>query len=281
MQEHLIPRVGQHRLYDLTSENTSAETKASTARWYAEMMIDLFFSERGKSIVGDKKFNSLSLGEKIKIIKEFHSSELIDALNIIKNFGDKASHYYPDRKIDTREVEKIIEKSLSLFDYVLIELMKDGGIRKTEVTATLFSTFLPSIRVRVLKKIINFESLRGDSDEDMFLLDKLFLALTKNGEGKKAIRLLHKIKSKENISDYHVDFWMEKINLIQKKINENLLPIPKNIADCKRNFNDVLSQLTEEEKDKNSILINVFNTMLDQVEPSEMGEMQPNLIILM
>lgn len=281
MEEHLVPSAGQHRLYDLTSENTSAETKASTARWYAEMMIDLFFSGKGKSRVGTEKFNRLSLGEKIKILKEDYSNELIDALNLIKQFGDMASHYHPGRELDSKSVESIIKKSLSLFDFALIDLMKDNGIRKTEVTATLFSTFLPSIRVRVLKEIIDFASLRGDSDNDMFLLDKLVLALTKNGEAKKAIRLLEKLKKQEKIGDYHVSFWREKIEIIQGKIDEGVLPIPENISDCKRNFDDVFSQLSDEEKAENQNLIEVFNTMLDQVEPSQMGDKQPSLMVLM
>lgn len=281
MEEHLVPRAGQHRLYDLTSENTSAETKASTARWYAEMMIDLFFSEKAKLKVGAEKFNRLSLGEKIKTLKEDYSSGLIDALNLIKQFGDMASHYQPGRTIEAESVESVIKKSLSLFDFVLIDLMKDNGIRKTEATATLFSTFLPSIRVRVLKKIIDLGSVRGDSDDDMFLLDKLVLALTKNGEGKKAIRLLEKLKKQEKIGDYHVSFWEEKIEVIQGKIDEGVLPIPENISDCKRNFDDVFSQLSDEEKAENDSLIEVFNTMFDQVEPSEMGDKQPSLMVLM
>jgi hypothetical protein len=281
MKEHLVPKVGEHRLYDLLSENTSLETKASTARWYAEMMIDLFFSAKRKKELGESKFNNLSLGDKIKIIKPEYSSDLIDALNLIKQFGDIASHYKPERSIDEKNVKKIIEKALSLFDFVLIDLMKDRGIRKTEVTATLFSTFLPSIRIRVLRSITDLSSIKGDSDNDMFLLDKLVLALTKNGESKKAFRILEKLKKEEKIGEYHFDFCAEKIDIIQCKIDDGILPIPENISDCKRNFEDVLGQMSDVEKSGNKELIDVFNTMLDQVEPSQMGDKMPSLMVLM
>lgn len=281
MKDHLVPKVGHHRLYDLVSEKTSLETKASTARWYAEMMIDLFFSANAKEKVGEDKFNKLSLGEKIKILREWCSDELIDALNLIKQFGDIASHYNPSKTIKESEVNKIIVKALSLFDYALIDLMKDGGIRKTEVTAVLFSTFLPSIRVRVLSSILDLSDIKGNSDNDMFLLDKLLLALTKNGEGKKAQKLLSKLRKEEKIGDYHLRFWLEKLEVIQGKIDEGILPIPENISDCKRNFDDVLSQLTSFEKAENQALIDVFDTMLSQVEPSDMGDKVPNLMVLM
>lgn len=281
MRDHLIPHAGQHRLYDLQSESTSLEAKASAARWYAEMMIDLFFSVQGKEELGEEAFNRLSLGDKIKKIRPHYSQQLIDSLNLIKQFGDMASHYKPDRILDEKDVANVIDKSLSLFDFALIDIMKDRGIRKTEVTATLFSTFLPSIRIRVLKEILDLQSVKGDCDDDMFLLDKLVLALTKNGEAKKAIRTLESLKKKERIGDYHINFWKEKVDIIQGKIEEGVLPIPQNISDCKRNFEDVLRQLSEEDKIKNEELIQVFNTMLAQVEPSKMGDKQPSLMVLM
>jgi hypothetical protein len=281
MRNHLAPKVAEHRLYDLFSEKTSFETKASTARWYAEMMIDLFFSKESKKIVGKENFIKLSLGEKLKHIKQTSSKELIDSLNFIKQFGDEASHYKPDNILNKKDVDKVIEKALSLFDFALIDLIKDGGIGKTPITARLFSTFLPSIRVRVIRSIIDINSVRGDSDNDMALLDKLLLALTKNGEGKKAIKLLEKLKKKGNIGIEHVDFWKKKIQTIQSKIEEGILPIAENISDCKRNFYDVYEEMTENERNENKDLIEVFNIMLDQIEPSDMGQKKPNLMILM
>jgi hypothetical protein len=115
----------------------------------------------------------------------------------------------------------------------------------------------------------------------MFLLDKLVLALTKNGESKKAFRVLEKLKQEGKIGEYHFNFWAEKIDIIQGKIAEGVLPIPENISDCKRNFEDVLSRMSDEEKSGNKELIDVFNTMLDQVEPSQMGDKKPNLMVLM
>lgn len=281
MSEHLVPKVGEHRLYDLFSEKTSLETKASTARWYAEMMIDLFFSEKGKEKLGEEKFNNLSLGDKIKEIRPYSSTELINSLNHIKQFGDIASHYKPGRIIKEKEVHSIVEKSLSLFDFALIDLLKNGGLRTTKVTGTLFSTFLPSVRVRVLRKIINLSDINYHSDDDMYHLDKLVLALTKNGEISKALKILEKLRGNNQIDVNSMIFWREKLELIQEKIDEDILPIPKDISDCKRNFDDVLSKMSSEEKKANEKLINVFNIMLNQIEPSEMGDKKPNLIILM
>ncbi|WP_312773509.1 hypothetical protein [Pseudomonas rhodesiae] len=281
MKDHLVPKVGEHRLYDLTSNQTSLETKASTARWYAEMMIDLFFSYEAKSNLGEDAFNKLSLGDKISILRKPGAEKLTQSLDLIKDFGDKASHYQPGRVIKESDVEKVVTLSLELFDLALIDLMKNGGIRKTEITAKLFSTFLPSIRIRVLKSIINMRFIRPDSDEDMFILDKILLAYTKNGEIKKARRLLEKLQKQGALPQSHVEFWKEKIQIIQEKLEAGILPVSENISDCRRNFENVLSQMNESEKEQNSDLIKVFEVMLAQVEPSDLGDKIPDLVILM
>lgn len=281
MKDHLIPKVGEHRLYDLTSNQTSLETKASTARWYAEMMIDLFFSYEAKSNLGEDAFNKLSLGDKISVLRKPGAEKLTQSLDLIKDFGDKASHYQPGRVIKESDVERVVTLSLELFDLALIDLMKNGGIRKTEITAKLFSTFLPSIRIRVLKSIINMRFIRPDSDEDMFILDKILLAYTKNGEIKKARRLLEKLQKQGALPQSHVEFWKEKIQIIQEKLEAGILPVSENISDCRRNFENVLSQMNESEKEQNSDLIKVFEVMLAQVEPSDLGDKIPDLVILM
>jgi len=281
LKDHLVPKVGEHRLYDLTSNQTSLETKASTARWYAEMMIDLFFSYEAKSNLGEDSFNKLSLGDKISILRKPGAEKLTQSLDLIKDFGDKASHYQPGRVIKESDVERVVTLSLELFDLALIDLMKNGGIRKTEITAKLFSTFLPSIRIRVLKSIINMRFIRPDSDEDMFILDKILLAYTKNGEIKKARRLLEKLQKQGALPQSHVEFWKEKIQIIQEKLEAGILPVSENISDCRRNFENVLSQMNESEKEQNSDLIKVFEVMLAQVEPSDLGDKIPDLVILM
>jgi len=245
------------------------------------MMIDLFFSYEAKSNLGEDAFNKLSLGDKISILRKPGAEKLTQSLDLIKDFGDKASHYQPGRVIKESDVEKVVTLSLELFDLALIDLMKNGGIRKTEITAKLFSTFLPSIRIRVLKSIINMRFIRPDSDEDMFILDKILLAYTKNGEIKKARRLLEKLQKQGALPQSHVEFWKEKIQIIQEKLEAGILPVSENISDCRRNFENVLSQMNESEKEQNSDLIKVFEVMLAQVEPSDLGDKIPDLVILM
>jgi pentatricopeptide repeat protein len=123
--------------------------------------------------------------------------------------------------------------------------------------------------------------IRPDSDEDMFILDKILLAYTKNGEIKKARRLLEKLQKQGALPQSHVEFWKEKIQIIQEKLEAGILPVSENISDCRRNFENVLSQMNESEKEQNSDLIKVFEVMLAQVEPSDLGDKIPDLVILM
>lgn len=284
MTDYLTPKIGQHRINDMLSEATSLETKASTARWYAEMMIDLFLSKEVKCAIGEEDFYKLTLSEKIKGIKPFFSEQIIDSLQLIRNFGNKAAHYNPNVKIRETDVKKIVEKALTLFDLLLVNLLKDGGYEKTEYTPKIFSTFLPSIRCRVLNAIVDLNSVCCKDDigdrTDILMVHKLLLAYVKNGERKKAINVIKKLKKKNSLNSKWYSRFKKAIDVMDENVKKNILPIPRNIHDCKRNFDDVMKDLSDEEKFLNKELIDIFNIMLQLTTPSELGELQPNELYL-
>lgn len=223
---------------------------------------------------------NLRLEKKIKLLKKPGNENLCDSLNFIKGFSDKASHYLPGRVIEKKDVAKVVKRALELFDFALIDLMRNGGTRKTEVTAKLFSAFLPSIRVRVIKSILDRKTFDPSSNDNIFLLDKLLLAQTKSGEGKKSLRLLDERCAQGKLSKAHLKFRKEKLREIQKKMDSGVLPISENISDCRRNLEDILLQMSASDRIENSELIKVFETMLAQIEPSAMGDKVPNLVIV-
>ncbi|WP_318417660.1 hypothetical protein [Photobacterium leiognathi] len=274
MSTVLAPKIGENKLEEMLSLDTPIETKGWAARWYAEMLVELFLSEDAKLRVSN--FEDLSLGDKIKEISSDTSKEVLDALYTIENIGNQATHFKLDRELNDSEVQVAVEKAISLFDLILIDLFKDGGLAKTPNTAKLLSTLLPSIRVNVLQALVNLKSIETEYEAGVF--HKYLLALVKNGQREKARRLLKKLKKSNVLNAYQYDWWEDSVNTIYRDLDN--LPIAKNIEDCKRNFNNVLSSMSEDDKEENHKFIKIVSTMLDKVDASEMGDLVGDKILL-
>ena len=272
MSTVLAPKVGENRLKEMLSESIAIETRGWAARWYAEMLVELFLSYEAKS--KNEEFSALSLGDKIKEITPFYSKSIIDDLYTIEHVGNQASHFNSGRKLSDKDVTKAVEKAIRLFDLILIDELKRSGLDNTPNTATLLSTTLPSIRVNILSEFVNTTSL--ESEYDVAVLDKYLLALVKSGQREKARRLTKKMLSKSILSKYQYDYWEEKINIIHSNLNS--LPVAKSIEDCKRNFEDVLSSLSPIELEKNANFIRLLKDMYENVTPSDFGETKGNTV---
>lgn len=279
MKGYIIHQEAEHRLHDFVSEETSSETKVSAARWYTEMMIDKFFSKDLRNEIGQDEFNRMTLERKINRIKVTSSKELIDSLFYIKQFGDIGSHYRRGQTpIAIEKAEDVVRKALGLFDIALIDLLKNGGLAKTPYAATIFSTFLPAVRVRVLTKIIDFNKLNCRSEYDMGLLDKLLLALIKDNKRNKAFRILDKLGKDRILPDEDIFYWKERLTDIENEMRKGNLPIANDIYDCKRNLDDLVSKMSEVNQNNNKELIEILNTMLEQVIPSDWNDNTQNII---
>lgn len=283
MNEYIIAGIAQRRFNDLTSDSSSVETKSNAARWYAEMMIDKFFSARAKeNLENEDVFHDMALAAKIQELKKYSPPlNLISSLEYIKTIGDRGSHYHPNhQKITSIEAEKVVKMALSLFDLALVELLKDRGLWKSKSTATIFSTFLPAVRVRVLEQIIKHKDDHTRTPNDTKeLLWKWALALIKDNKKTKALRKVDDWTKKQLISQEDAKEWKNGLNAIHQKSRQELLPIAQNAADCKRNFNDCLKTINQAEKNANQELIELFHIMLDQITPSEMGNKIPNFCL--
>lgn len=274
MSTILAPKIGENRISEMTSPDTSFDTKCWAARWYTEMIVDLFLSNEAK--LRNDNFEKLSLGDKIKEISLDFSKELIEALYLVENLGNKGSHFRIASVVTEKDAEQAVNTAISLFDLILFDLFKNGGLARTPNTARLFSTFLPSIRSNVLCMLIDFDAFDKKSEYDVALLKKYLLALTKNNQREKARRLIKRLYKKSTIDKYQYEYFESTINIIAEKISE--LPIPKSIEDCKRNFDDVISSMEEDDKRCNSRIIDIFNILLNNVIPSEMGDLAGDLV---
>ena len=132
-----VPRIGHRRLNDLFSIQTSPETKANTARWYGELFIDKFLSCEIKKELGSEEFERKQLGEKIKLLEKSYSKNIINKLKLIKSIGDKYSHYNPSLQINEKEIVRVQNAVLTLFNEILIDYFKKNRFDKTPYTAKI------------------------------------------------------------------------------------------------------------------------------------------------
>ncbi|WP_127133413.1 hypothetical protein [Pseudomonas viridiflava] len=268
--DRLIPHQATHRTGDLTSDISSDDVKTQTARWFAEMMIKEFFSEELALSEGDyKKF---SIGDLTSSLNGKVNQKIISTLNTIKDLGDKASHYNPDVKISKSDSEKAVQAAFELFPLIIINHLINNPLNSHPDRATLLSTTLPKIRIKIIETLINFDKI--DSEYHAGLLHKWCLACVKSGHREKARRKLHNLFKKKKISESTFDFETKSINEITLRMSKGELPVPRSHEDFARNLNDVLSKLSPESKSTNKKLISILERMVEKIQPSEFGTLK-------
>ncbi|HDF2327451.1 TPA: hypothetical protein PC537_000989 [Morganella morganii] len=265
MQEEILyPSKANHRIGELFSKDLSNESKAHIARWYAEMMIKEFLSDQLECENVDKK----SLSELIDILKNKISFEIINSLNLIKDFGDKASHYNPNVIITDKQVEKVVHETINLYLLIIIDELKKRDLFYHRDRATLISVLLPSMRVKIYAEFIDFSS----KNINLELLWKWSLACLKNNNLNKATRKLQELEKKGLISRYDFDRIRNDLSRLNVAKNNDELPIPNNREDFARNLNDLLvnGKISEDSRLINERLLNILLSMADNIEPSSM-----------
>lgn len=267
--DKLIPHQASHRIADLLSDNSSDETKAQTARWFAEMLVKDFLSDE---FAEDVNHNNLSLGELIAKLRGKFDKKIIDALTLIKEFGDKASHYNPAVKVSSSDSKKAVDAAFDLYPLLIIDHLKKNPLNSHPDRAILLSTTLPKIRLKVLDELINFDEI--SNDYQIGLLHKWCLACVKNGGREKARRKLNLLLRNGKISKEICCFETKTIDEIAKRMMNNELPVAKTHGDFARNFADLMSKLSDDSKESNAKLIGLLEGMAKNIQPSEMGELR-------
>ncbi|AOY67911.1 hypothetical protein XEUV206_22240 [Xanthomonas euvesicatoria] len=264
---NLTPKNAEPWLSDLFSDTISAASKGNAARRYAEMMIDLFLSDRLKEEIGEAEFRRLFLGDHIKQITPYTPPKIIEDLWHIKNFGDKASHYSPVRNVTHEEASGVVKAALGLIDLILTQELIERPLNVPPCRATIFSVIFPGVRERVLENLLK-ECSPDAGDYYLLLVNKYSLALVKNLKFNKARRNLDDLLKKGSIDEeFHVD-QVESIKLIAGSIRYPGQPIPKRMADVARNYAQVRGELDEADLEANQRLLKIMDTLVNNVVPS-------------
>jgi len=263
----LIPKPAEPRLSDLFSETVSDASKGNAARFYAEMMIDLFLSERLKKELDASSLEKLTLGEHIQKISPYTDSVIISTLWRIKDFGDKASHYSPGSVLTTTDADKAVEDAVGLIVQILTDELIKNPLNSYPGRATLFSTILPRARAQVLSHLLK-KCPESEYDYYRFLVNKYGLALTKSERYPAARRNLDSLLKKKLIDIKYYQQEVETIFLLDKSIKYPGQPIAQRMEDVARNFNAVLASFNTEDRNENLRLIEILRTLVNDIIPS-------------
>lgn len=264
-EEILYPSKANNRISELISKDLSNELKAHISRWYAEMMIKEFLNDQFES----EDYKKKPLSELISILSKTVDCKIIESLNLIKDFGDKASHYNPEIVITDAQAEQVINAAINLYELIIIDELKKRDLFYHKDRATLISVLLPKIRVRILAEFIDFSS----SNLNLDLLWKWSLACLKDNNTNKARRKLQNLKKKGIITEEDFDSIINSLRKIEMAKNNDQLPIPKNREDFARNLHDLLQNgptISLESRRINCRLLNILQSMAENIEPSSM-----------
>ncbi|CQD47026.1 hypothetical protein NE897_15045 [Yersinia ruckeri] len=260
----LYPSKANHRISELLSENLSNETKAHISRWYAEMMIKEFLNDQFLNIDYSKK----SLSELIAILRDSVDCKIINSLNLIKDFGDKASHYDSNINITAEQALKAVNETINLYLLIILDELKKRDLFYHPSRATLISVLLPNMRVKIYSEFIDFSS----KDINLELLWKWCLACLKDDNINKARRKLQALKKNKIITEVTFNEYNEKLKAINTAKENDEIPIPMNREDFARNLHDLLSggEISPESRHVNIRLVNILLSMAKNIEPSSM-----------
>lgn len=264
-----IPKVAEHRLSDMFTETSSPSAKGNAARWYAEMIIDSFLSDVLKFEIGESQFRKLSLGEVIEKIGNTFGKDIRSSLLQIKDFGDKASHYQSSMNLTDGEAAKAVILAVNLFVQLAAHELKENKLDRNPARARILSTMLPSVREAILESLLDLSAPLDEYNQG--LLHKYCLACTKNGKFSKARRRLDNLLKKRLITDELHQFEVESIKRISNAIRADQIPVPMNMGDCARNFQNVLATTSDGDRIENARLIKIFDKLLENISPSQMN----------
>lgn len=194
-----------------------------------------------------------TLHSKLIRAKEFMPDAIVSELLNARLIGNKGAHEGEESIICENDIDEalsaIFEFSLEIFVYFFKKNGFDNFEGNSSWMPVVFSTLPPTYRIKILEKYFVF-------NHSLFVIDKLSMAYLKNNEENQVFKFLSKCLENGYITDYqHLQF-VDKLNILKTSLNR--LPIAKNLEMAKENFNLLVSQIPENERDNFIFLVSMI-----------------------
>ncbi len=254
MGDIIVPLVSplSRKYYNYASEQSErkhhrAEDVRICLEYICDHLIVIFVSEQDK-----KKWKGYKLHDKLKASRNFLDKEIVDRLISAKVIGNIGVHEGEEGNYIEKDIvdslNAIKEFSLEIF-YVYFRKNGFDCNKKTWVP-TVFSTLPPIYRVKILEKYYN------NCNSSPFVIDKLSKAYLKEGLEKEAREFLLSCYEKKEITDELYTVLDNDILLLKSNISK--LPIATDLEVSKKNFNELLPLIEENERDSFICLMSII-----------------------
>lgn len=266
MNEIVIPLVSplSRKYYAYASEKSEhkhhqAEDVRICLEYICDHIIYIFVSEEDK-----EKWKKYKLDKKIKASRSFLDDEIVNKLLSAKCIGNAGVHEGEEGNYSEQDIVAslvvIREFSLRIF-YAYFE--KYGfGYTKNSWMPTVFSTLPPMYRVGILEKYYN------NCDKSVFVIDKLSKAYLKSGKEQKARTFLRSLYEANEITCEIYEVLDNDISLLKENLKR--LPIATDLEMSKDNFNSLLPEIAEDERDSFICLMSmILNGLFEKDEKSK------------
>lgn len=169
---------------DIFYSETSNRNKIATIRQYAEVIVRKILD------INPSKKMTIGTNEISKKIDGLNNSEFLkEALENIKQDGNKFTHTEYLEEVTSDEFDKIVDKLLDMLSFMLINYFETYEFGSRNDILHSFSLLPPIVRYKVLI------FLYGKYPNNVQVIDKLALAIVKAFNREEAIRWIEKEKN--------------------------------------------------------------------------------------
>ncbi|EGR0935759.1 DUF4145 domain-containing protein [Vibrio parahaemolyticus] len=159
MESILFPKdIKEKYLSDVPNTATRQHYRALAVRSCIELLLEHLFFQFVPSSTTLKKWQRLSVYQKIELIRNSSSFEksFYDQLHSLRIMGNKGAHVSEHGNISDEELDKSFLYLSSICTSLIFEYFKKNGMQGTENTATIFSCLQPSQRITVLNEYLKW-----------------------------------------------------------------------------------------------------------------------------
>lgn len=162
---------------DIFYSETSNRNKIATIRQYAEVIVRKILD------IDPRKKMTIGANEISKKIDVLNNSEFFkEALDDIKQYGNKFTHTQYIEEVTTDEFDKIVDKLLDMLSFMLINYFETYAFGSRSDVLRSFSLLPPIVRYKVLIFLYNKYT------NNIHIIDRLALAIVKAFDKEEAIR---------------------------------------------------------------------------------------------
>ncbi|HEX4550425.1 DUF4145 domain-containing protein [Pseudomonas sp.] len=127
-----------------------------------------------------------NLAERINLLKHFFPQDVIESLHRIRKLGNDGAHEENHKKLSNERIRTGLRDLGLVCEWTILTYFKKHGFRSKAWVATLFSTLPPVYRIRILKQLVDANTLE---QAQVFAQQEITLEWNKRREQENVIRL--------------------------------------------------------------------------------------------